>query len=243
MDLLTTYKPYFFFHQYEDYFPISVEEYIGTSKMYWKDAVVLNRISIPDLERFEEDTSLISSNVHGEYSDYVPVYGKIDYYPSFIELKYIILFPYSGPIGCCACFGAGQHHGDIEHVTIRLDIVTREITEVYFSAHSGGQWINVKDLEYKSDKQIVVYIARNSHAMYSTPGIKPRLFLCGNDYAETGLKWNPRQVIEINEETDWVKFKGNWGESSPLYSRGWFRDQEDDQHDTFWSRLCFFWTW
>lgn len=242
MEILQRYKPCFYFHPDESFFPLSVERFVDTSSVYWKGAIVANKITIPNLERFQEDTHLESTEIHGKYSNEVPVYGKIDFFPSFIELKYIILFAMNGPIGCCACFGAGEHSGDIEHITIRLDIVTLEVLEVYFSAHSGGQWVSPSDLDYHYPSQIVVYVAKNSHALYSKPGMKPRLFFFGNDQVQKGLLWDPN-VVEINVDTNWVLYKGKWGTVSPLNRKGWFNNVEDDQNDTFWSRLCFFWQW
>lgn len=241
--LLYKFLPCFYFHSNEEYFITSIEDYIFDSSLWWKgDESVKRGILTKDkLVRYGDDTSLQPLDVHGEYSNNVPIYGKIDYYPDCIELKYILLFKYSGPIGPCNSFGA--HPGDIEHVTVKLDLVTQEITSVYFSAHSGGTWVPKEKLDFHSEDRIVVYIARSSHAMYHTSGWKPRIFFFGNDYCDAGLPYNPLRIVRIDTDTDWVKYRGKIGTVTNLGKKRWFNDCEDQETWNTCDRLFGCWKW
>lgn len=62
----------------------------------------------------------------------------------------------------------GNHVGDWEHLTVRLDSQLNPIA-VYMSQHDGGETISWADVE-KSDTHPVAYAAWGSHALYSSGG-------------------------------------------------------------------------
>lgn len=80
-------------------------------------------------------------------------------------------------IGPGSCFfprapALGYHPHDIEHVSIYTYAGNPEW--VFFSAHSRGQgmWLPWQECEH-SGNNLVVYVARNSHACYPRSGVSP----------------------------------------------------------------------
>jgi hypothetical protein len=146
---------------------------------------------------------------------------------------YIFIYPYNGPYNILG-FKAGEHQGDVEHVTVIFNDVTKKIEKVYFSAHGSkdGLWVENSDLEF-DDGRLVIYSAKHSHACYPKSGMYPRIGCLANDYTEKGMKWHGT-VIDIDGDTVWnsnyialgeiypPKFKGWWVEED-TYSTGYFR--------------------
>ncbi|TVU45332.1 hypothetical protein EJB05_04817, partial [Eragrostis curvula] len=76
------------------------------------------------------------------------------------------LLPLNIPLG-----KTGQHVGDWEHFTLRVSNLTGELMAVYYSQHSGGNWVDASALEYVAGNRPVVYSSRNGHASYAYPGV------------------------------------------------------------------------
>lgn len=87
-----------------------------------------------------------------------------------------------------ACLGGGyQESHNIEGVTV-FRIPFNNLLMVYFNAHSYGEGTLVPLNECETDPQdgaLVVYVAKGSHACYSTPGTKWRIFGLDNDKCST----------------------------------------------------------
>jgi hypothetical protein len=75
----------------------------------------------------------------------------------------------------------GYHKHDIEYISIYFK--GDQPSKVFFSAHSSkqGTWMNWNDCERSSDGNLVVYVARNSHANYPHAGTYWRAFGTAND--------------------------------------------------------------
>ena len=123
------------------------------------------------------------------------------------------------------------HEGDWELVELCFpghtvaDILENRIEPAFtaYSQHQTGQkmyWEDMKNNGLITDTHPQVYVARGSHANYFTPGS----FWSGLDFDDTGLSsWeviNPEQISIVlltesqaaNENSDWLDFKGYWGE-------------------------------
>ncbi|XP_061371332.1 hypothetical protein At1g04090 [Gastrolobium bilobum] len=64
----------------------------------------------------------------------------------------------------------GEHVGDWEHITLRVSNFTGELWSVFFSQHSGGEWVNAFNLEFIKGNKPIVYSSRHGHASYPHPG-------------------------------------------------------------------------
>jgi hypothetical protein len=85
-----------------------------------------------------------------------------------------------------SCLGYHQH--DIEYIRIYYEHGCP--VSVFFSAHSAvqGSWFKWDECEHGDDGSLIVYVARNSHANYSSAGIHWRVFGLANDVcSEKGL--------------------------------------------------------
>jgi hypothetical protein len=176
-----------------------------------------------------------------------PVPGRSDQ----IDLQYWFFYAFNGPeylyvasfyhSPATADFNQSFHQGDWEFVTVRVDN-NDNIVAVRLSQHSGGVWY-MQPATTKSGggyqtkgKQVVVYAARGSHALYPAPG-GPHMIgslinklgytigladFTGNgtqvDYSGKG-----RLVLADNDlpgvfadqpdaaTAAWVAFQGHWG--------------------------------
>ncbi len=63
----------------------------------------------------------------------------------------------------------GEHEGDWEHITLRIDHANFDVDQVYLSQHSGGVWLSPEKLERKGEK-FVIYSSKNGHASYGSIG-------------------------------------------------------------------------
>jgi hypothetical protein len=65
----------------------------------------------------------------------------------------------------------GVHEGDWEHVLLRVDNNTLQPTQIYMSAHNGGDWLDVRQLgKDAATGRHIVYMSRHGHASYATAG-------------------------------------------------------------------------
>jgi len=76
----------------------------------------------------------------------------------------------------------GYHHKDIERIKILYDPITFKEEYVYMSSYKHeGKWIEWEKCDKIFDK-LLIYVSKYSHANYSKPGIKWRMFGFANDY-------------------------------------------------------------
>jgi hypothetical protein len=75
----------------------------------------------------------------------------------------------------------GYHRHDIEHVSIYFE--GDKPSMVYFSAHNSkqGTWVKWEDCERSKNGNLIVYVARGSHANYPHAGTYWRVFGTAND--------------------------------------------------------------
>ncbi|OIT36495.1 PREDICTED: uncharacterized protein LOC109241986 [Nicotiana attenuata] len=95
---------------------------------------------------------------------------------TFTDIAMWIFCPFNGPatlkIGLLsfALNKVGEHVGDWEHYTLRISNFSGELSSVYFSEHSGGEWLDACNLEFIEGNRSVVYASRNGHASFPHPG-------------------------------------------------------------------------
>ena len=173
----------------------------------------------------------------------VPIYGLVRDKGSYIELIYILNFPYNGPFNVLNSQKTGVHWGDLEHITILLNKPTdgslNDIQQVMFGAHGSadGRWVKKSDLTLTDDGKIVVFVADHSHALYHKPRMVFRLGGVANDYTDYGIKWEPPYVQALYFDNDpnfnkdtmgWIYFAGRIGYDgiSSLVDKYWFSQGE-----------------
>ncbi|ERN15826.1 hypothetical protein AMTR_s00039p00159460 [Amborella trichopoda] len=95
---------------------------------------------------------------------------------SFTDIAMWIFCPFNGPatikIGMVnvALSKVGQHVCDWEHYTLRICNFSGELWAIYFSQHSGGEWVEAWDLEFVENNRAIIYSSKSSHASFAHPG-------------------------------------------------------------------------
>lgn len=140
--------------------------------------------------RFHPDEKEFISSVLPEREPKSPVYltvgketrGGIEY----TVFTYSFYYKNNGAIGLGwqlfpTSRRLGYHDHDVEFVSLYCE--GDEVKMVYFSAHAPGQgtWVAWDECEMSEDDNLVVYVARNSHACYPHPGTYWRIFGFAND--------------------------------------------------------------
>ncbi|KAF7817803.1 vacuolar protein sorting-associated protein 62 [Senna tora] len=95
---------------------------------------------------------------------------------TFSDIAMWVFCPFNGPatikvgIMNIALNKIGEHVGDWEHFTLRVSNFTGELWSVFFSQHSGGEWVDAFNLEFIEGNKPIVYSSKNGHASFPHPG-------------------------------------------------------------------------
>lgn len=181
--------------------------------------------------------------------DLIPIYGKVEYYQDFIDIIYIFNYYYNNAYKWLGIYVGGEHQADIEHIRIRVSKINNiyEVSKIYFSAHSKdqGRWVKSKNIEWYNNipnKRPIVYVAKGSHANYPSSGIWFRVFGFANDKTKKkgAIKWNPKNIINLNERDDLMTYNGDMGNNGvDDLNRNWNNAPSQDIHPGFIYRFFF----
>ncbi|KAL0317514.1 UNVERIFIED_CONTAM: hypothetical protein Sangu_2165700 [Sesamum angustifolium] len=150
---------------------------------------------------------------------------------TFTDIAMWIFCPFNGPTTIKA--GAfnytfsriGQHVGDWEHYTLRLSNFDGELWSVYFSEHSGGEWLDASELEFIDGNKPIVYASKSGHASFphegcyiqgSTKlGIGARNDCAKSNYSiDSSTKYRVIAAEYLGdeiEEPQWLQYMREWG--------------------------------
>ena len=230
-ELANKYIPIFVFDKNEEYYPCSIEYLIQNSDLY-KDEQLISPSTIYNMK--EGNKYIFKGDKNGDL-DTAPLYYFYRVTDTWIDIVYVLYFAFSGPLYLFNLLKIedSSHPYDIEHVILRFNKTNLLLNSVYFSAHSDeGKWVNYNDLhiihtEHKTSP--LIYVSRNSHAMYPTSGTHFRI--CGilNDYNDFGNGWLTNCLIEADED-QWV---GDWGNVESLAKRDWWKETREDDSNCF----------
>lgn len=92
------------------------------------------------------------------------------------DLAYSLWFPYNGT--------SKSHISDREFVVVRLR--NNVPVAMYFSNHQTGYWVPWSKVELSPEGQPMVYVSRESHALYHKSGTNWRALGFGNDVHKPG---------------------------------------------------------
>ena len=190
---IKTYGPVIKFHPNEKYHMCSVEWYLARAKL--RDSVTNTDINHPTVNQLPRGPatnpprySLIveDSAKPGDLNTakaYVHAYWRDGL--SYTDLQFWLFYAYNGPGTAYIkrlsfdttqetrdidLSPLGEHWGDWECCTIRIDNGSKQMIGVTLSQHSGDQSFSQAQLGafQRKDQQIVVYSSRNGHALYSS---------------------------------------------------------------------------
>jgi Vacuolar protein sorting-associated protein 62/Beta/Gamma crystallin len=97
----------------------------------------------------------------------------------YIDLQYWFFYPYNGGgtgtvtvvevSGDIDLTPMGEHGGDWEHATFRVELATKDILAVYMAQHDSGNWYTPGALQYENGVP-VIYSSKHGHATYKDEG-------------------------------------------------------------------------
>ncbi|KAK7312159.1 hypothetical protein VNO77_35816 [Canavalia gladiata] len=134
---------------------------------------------------------------------------------TFTDIAMWVFCPFNGPatlkigIKNIPLSKIGEHVGDWEHFTMRICNFSGELYSIYFSQHSGGEWVDAYDLDYIEGKKAIVYSSKCGHASYPRPGT----YIQGSSKLGIGIRndaarsffmreWGPKIVYDSKTELD-----------------------------------------
>lgn len=243
--LISHYGPTVFFHPQEIYLPSSVDWFFNNGALLYRKGVSTGEgidaagsnlpsggtndgqfwIDLPSDNRkdFVQRGDLKSAKL---YVHVKPALGG-----TFTDIAMWVFCPFNGPatlkvgIKNMPLSKIGEHVGDWEHFTLRICNFIGELYSIYFSQHSGGEWVDAYDLEYIDGNKAIVYSSKCGHASYPHPGTyiqgSSKLGLgIRNDAARSNLYLDSSvhyEVVaaeylgDVVTEPNWLQFMREWG--------------------------------
>ncbi|CAH9077531.1 unnamed protein product [Cuscuta europaea] len=245
--LFQEYSPIVYLHPKETYLPSSVNWYFTNGALLYKKGDESNPVAVDpngaNLPRGGSDDGaywldlpadepardavkkgdLKSSEV---YLHVKPMLGG-----TFTDIVIWLFYPFNGPatvkLGLVniPLTRTGEHVGDWEHLTLRISNFNGVLQRMYFSAHSGGSWVDAPNLEFLAGgNKPAAYSSENGHANYSKPGtvlqgLGDEIGL-RNDTAKSDLVWDcgrkyavvaAEGVAPAVAEPPWLNYARKWG--------------------------------
>lgn len=217
--LLQRFRPVFYLHHEEKYFPISVESYFAgtTTSVIDKDTkrtlIAPGHTTILGLYRmfqqkgnqqpkiYVQNHACVQYGVRPRPGHQPPIYGAAFQRGGRWYLQYTIFWGYNGtyPLAFLGFTASrikigGQHWGDLEHVTLRLNPSRTHIDQLYFAAHGStdGMTLPRHMIQFEGGGvRPVIYSAVNGHGSYPRTGIYIRLASAASDVTGRSLRWDP----------------------------------------------------
>ncbi|KAG6434568.1 hypothetical protein SASPL_106206 [Salvia splendens] len=238
------YGPTVFFHPNEVYLPSSVSWFFQNGALLYSTGESMQAIDaegsvLPyggsddghywiDLPCDGRREKLKHGNIESAilYLHVKPAFGG-----TFTDIVMWVFCPFNGPgtlkIGkmSIGLSKVGRHVGDWEHFTLRISNFTGELWSIYFSQHSGGEWVDAYDLEFNEGNKAIIYSSRNGHASYPYPGTyiqgNPKLRIgARNDAARSDYFIDSSRQYEVVaaeylgdvvKEPCWLQYMRKWG--------------------------------
>ncbi|CAM8894423.1 unnamed protein product [Rhodiola kirilowii] len=188
--LISHYGPTLYFHPDEVYFPSSVPWFFRNGAMLFEQGESYGEPVDPagsnlpgggsndgkywiDLPRDDVNNKIKHGNLESAvlYVHVKPALGG-----TFTDIVMWVFCPFNGPatlkIGVLniGLSKIGQHVGDWEHFTLRISNFNGELWNIYFSQHSGGEWVEAYKLEFNEGNKAIVYSTKHGHASFPHPG-------------------------------------------------------------------------
>ncbi|XP_057456799.1 hypothetical protein At1g04090-like [Lotus japonicus] len=244
--LIKHYGPTVFFHPDEAYLPSSVAWFFSNGAMLYRKGVSKGEgidasgsnlpgggtndgqfwIDLPNNDQSRRFLKRGDMNSARLYVHVKPALGG-----TFTDIAMWVFCPFNGPatlkvgIRNIALSKTGEHVGDWEHFTLRICNFSGELYSIYFSQHSGGEWVDAYDLEYIDGNKAIVYASKCGHASYPHAGTyiqgSAKLGLgIRNDAARSKLYLDSSIHYELVAaeylqnaviEPQWLQFMREWG--------------------------------
>lgn len=175
--------PRVYLHPSDEYGPSSVEWFLQRATLKKNNGQSSRADSAP-LPAGGSDDGVYwletDSSARGGSLASAVAYVNAKFQDGWLDLQFWFFYPYNGAGSAEVTVvdiektikldPMGQHGGDWEHVTCRVDPASGEVRALYLAQHSGGIWLSRGDIPRDSDGRIMVYSSRHGHASYSGTG-------------------------------------------------------------------------
>lgn len=252
--LIKHYGPTLYFHPDEDYLPSSVSWFFKNGVLLYKEGNENGTaidpegsnlpgggsndkkfwLDLPEGDKKRDHVKCGDIDTAELYIHVKPASGG-----TFTDIAFWVFCPFNGPatlkVGAFnySLKRIGQHVGDWEHYTLRLSNFNGELWSIYFSEHSGGEWLDASDLEFIEGNKAIVYASKNGHASYPHEGC----YLQGssklgigarNDcakskyYVDSSSKYEIVAAEHLGDditEPHWLQYMREWGPTIVYDSR------------------------
>ncbi|XP_058207801.1 hypothetical protein At1g04090-like [Rhododendron vialii] len=252
--LIRHYGPTIFFHPDEVYLPSSVSWFFKNGALLCRsgesvgEAIDAGGSNLPgggsndgaywiDLPSDDRRESVKKGDLESAvlYVHLKPALGG-----TFTDIVMWVFCPFNGPatlkVGVMnrTLSKIGQHVCDWEHFTLRISNFTGELWSVYFSQHSGGNWMDASDLEFIEGNKAIIYSSKNGHASFPHPGSyiqgSAKLGIGvrndaarSNYYVDSSTRYEIMAAEYLGEgivrEPCWLQFMRKWGPTVVYDSR------------------------
>ena len=251
--LANNYAPQIHLNKHELYYPAPIDWYLPKVDLLAQDGSLITSVvdeNALSTANSSDHLKMKVRSIDSEQGDLTnaPYYVRITDVansPGMIDIQYWFFYAFNG----CSAVGAdildiitkvievpplGEHQGDWEHVTVRINgnSSDNELVGVYTAQHGWGKWH--KKNEYNKVHDTVrpsLYSALHTHATYDSPGIKkikaigPTGFDIGllDQVDKKGQIWDPLStgagidLVSVNvtgvdfSDAPWTNFQGHWG--------------------------------
>nr|POF15059.1 hypothetical protein CFP56_45279 [Quercus suber] len=177
--LIDAYALWVYFHPDEKYRPATVEWFFENEGLLYKKGDEANPVTIlPDGSNLPQGGS--DDNAYWldvppdsdardklEREDFakakVYVHVKPMFGATFTDIVIWMYYPFNGPatikfrIFNIKFDHLGEHTGDWEHVTLRVNNFNGELQSIYLFEHRGGKWVDATDIEFQDHNKAAVY--------------------------------------------------------------------------------------
>lgn len=243
--LIKHYGPTVFFHPSEIYLPSSVSWFFKNGAMLYRQGEPTSQVidsegsNLPnggrndgeywiDLPNDDQRSYVKRGNMESAelYVHVKPALGG-----TFTDIAMWVFCPFNGPATLKAGMmnisfsKLGRHVGDWEHFTLRVSNFSGELWSIYFSQHSGGEWVDACNLEYIEGNKAIIYSSKSGHACFPHPGN----YLQGSEklgvgirndamqssfYVESSTKYQIVAAEYLSDgvvEPPWLQYMREWG--------------------------------
>ncbi len=178
--LIQQVAPRLYLHPSDEFGPSSVEWFLQRATLKGTDGTNRKAGSAPLPSGGSDDGAywleIDSSDRGGDLSSAV-AYVNAKCYSSCIDLQFWFFYPYNGAGKAKLTVTGvdydlpldpmGEHGGDWEHITCRVELATKKLVAVYLAQHDSGEWVLAKDMTMENGHP-VVFSSRHGHASYKS---------------------------------------------------------------------------
>ena len=247
VDNVRKFAPKMFLHLNEAYLPCDIEYCLQGASLRSPSGMIVDNPSQSDLAANADPQNFISMDrvspngfpAPGNLIN-APYYVAIQAGPdgSFFDMTFFFVFAYNGAQTVrvnladltfnASTVSVGEHQGDIECCTVRVDRGFTRVLMVRTEAHGDGTFHSPDSLSF-DDTRPVIHCAMSSHATYNAKGMKPNDWISRESLTsaltfvdivtQSGLEWNPGMSLNL----DSIRFVGLDTLGQPIGSESWVK--------------------